>query len=246
MQNLNWQNLFPEKCREVTINIDGEIHRADILLNNGLVIEIQNSPIKIEQIVSREEFYGKNKMIWILNGQTLASNSKLEINHFAKNIHFSFNLPANIYNLPRYNIEEFTAEIFTTEVFILLKQKSISYNVEKKCDFYFIFNEKLNFELIENSLKKQIRDIFIKKYCNNNRNGLSIFDILFKINYNTNEEDKADGLLKKNNWRKFMDCMKFPVVIDNLDGLNNDCLFWYQKNKIVKKSNFVEKYSKLV
>lgn len=65
----DWKNLFPIDWQEVT-HIDqntGEIHRADVKTNYGLVIELQNSPISYEEQTSREEFY--KEMIWIVNGE---------------------------------------------------------------------------------------------------------------------------------------------------------------------------------
>ncbi|MFE3872208.1 competence protein CoiA family protein [Flavobacterium sp. ZS1P70] len=50
--HLSWQNYFPLKNQEVILK-DPEnnvLHRADIQLGNGLVIEVQNSPIKPEEI----------------------------------------------------------------------------------------------------------------------------------------------------------------------------------------------------
>lgn len=65
----NWKNHFPKECQEVTI----KNHRADIKTKQGIVIELQNSPISLKDIAKREEFYGDN-LIWILNGQTIAKN----------------------------------------------------------------------------------------------------------------------------------------------------------------------------
>jgi competence CoiA-like predicted nuclease len=48
-----------------------EFHRADIRLNTGLVIEIQNSPIVIKEVIIREKFYGKDGLIWILNAKKI-------------------------------------------------------------------------------------------------------------------------------------------------------------------------------
>ena len=66
-----WKNLFPKECQE-NIHIDsatGEKHIADIKTDKGFVIEFQNSPIKADEIKSREDFY-KN-MVWLVNGTRL-------------------------------------------------------------------------------------------------------------------------------------------------------------------------------
>lgn len=66
--HLKWKELVPLKNREVVI----KNHRADIKLDNGLVIELQNSPISFNEILEREIFY-KN-MIWVKNGIPIIDN----------------------------------------------------------------------------------------------------------------------------------------------------------------------------
>lgn len=70
--HLYWKNHFDPEYQEVIVKNDNVIHRADIRLVNGLVIEIQNSPIKPEEIDKRNAFY-KN-VVWILNGKRLISD----------------------------------------------------------------------------------------------------------------------------------------------------------------------------
>jgi MoxR-like ATPase len=36
--------------------------------------------------------------------------------------------------------------------------------------------------------------------------------------------------------------MKYPVIFDNLEGLSDDLLYWYQENRIIKRSEFIKKY----
>lgn len=52
---------------------------------------------------------------------------------------------------------------------------------------------------------------------------------------------KSSKLIRKY-WRSFIDEMTFPVFFDKLKGLNGDELYWFQKNKIVKKEKFLYKY----
>lgn len=51
--HINWQNLFPENCREVIIGV----HRADVLYN-GCVFEFQHSHLSEEEIRLLRLFYG--------------------------------------------------------------------------------------------------------------------------------------------------------------------------------------------
>lgn len=71
-----WKNIFPKEWQEV-IHFDkvtNEKHIADIKTNKGLVIELQNSPISLDELKSRELFY--NKMIWIVNAKEFKKNIK--------------------------------------------------------------------------------------------------------------------------------------------------------------------------
>lgn len=65
----DWKAAFPEECREI-VQFDsatGEKHVADVLTPRGLVIELQNSPMPLGELKSREAFY--KRMIWIVNGE---------------------------------------------------------------------------------------------------------------------------------------------------------------------------------
>lgn len=72
-----WKELFPESFREITHHCEttGEKHRADIKSHNGIILEIQNSPISLEELRSRENFY-KN-LVWIINGEKFRSRFKV-------------------------------------------------------------------------------------------------------------------------------------------------------------------------
>lgn len=67
--HLGWKNRFDPKFQEVVIKNDttGEVHRADIRTPNGMVIELQHSPIRDEEVSERTAFYGK--MFWIVDGK---------------------------------------------------------------------------------------------------------------------------------------------------------------------------------
>lgn len=61
-----WKRCFPEAQREVVMFApNGEKHVADVKTTNGMVIEFQNSPMKPEELRSREAFY--SRLIWIVN-----------------------------------------------------------------------------------------------------------------------------------------------------------------------------------
>ena len=73
----NWKEHFPEEFREVVhqCEITGEKHRADIKSESGIILEIQNSPISLDELRSREHFY-KN-LVWVVNAERFQSRFKI-------------------------------------------------------------------------------------------------------------------------------------------------------------------------
>lgn len=62
-----WKSYFPNDWQEV-VHVDGkgEKHIADIKTDAELVVELQHSSMKPEEMRSREEFY--RKMVWVVDG----------------------------------------------------------------------------------------------------------------------------------------------------------------------------------
>jgi competence protein CoiA len=79
-----WKEKFPDHFREVVhlCEISGEKHRADIKSDSGIILEIQNSPISLEELRSRENFY-KN-LLWIVNGKSFQNRFQV-FNNFLPN-----------------------------------------------------------------------------------------------------------------------------------------------------------------
>ena len=63
-----WQEKFPEQCREIVLENHGVKHRADVLINNT-VIEFQHSPITHEEILERNRFYLScgHSVVWVFD-----------------------------------------------------------------------------------------------------------------------------------------------------------------------------------
>lgn len=61
----NWKAQFPAHNREVVITKNGVSHRADVQLDNGIVLEFQHSPISPSDMADREDFY--ENMIWVFD-----------------------------------------------------------------------------------------------------------------------------------------------------------------------------------
>lgn len=61
--------MFPKEWQEVVVEkeVDGLVvrHIADVKTERGVILEVQYSPISIEDIAIRERFY--NNMLWLVN-----------------------------------------------------------------------------------------------------------------------------------------------------------------------------------
>tara|TARA_R110002050_G_scaffold300768_1_gene472366 strand:- start:158 stop:850 length:693 start_codon:yes stop_codon:yes gene_type:complete len=69
----HWKVTFGMENAEIGIEKDGKRHIADILTNENVVIELQNSPISKLEIRDREDFYG-SRMLWLVNGAEFKKN----------------------------------------------------------------------------------------------------------------------------------------------------------------------------
>lgn len=71
----NWQQCFPQECREVVIENNGEKHRADVRIGDT-VIEFQHSPITGEEITKRNKFYISRgcRVVWVFDATDKIKN----------------------------------------------------------------------------------------------------------------------------------------------------------------------------
>ncbi|WP_191860329.1 competence protein CoiA [Hanstruepera ponticola] len=242
--HLNWQNLFPIQYREVSISKNGKTHRADLKLKNSLVIEIQNSPIKISEIEEREKFYGENNMIWILNGEKLARKSRITYKFNKKQFSLSFSIPAYSPLVSQYDMDEFKVTLFRNELLLGLKNDKnlINYRENNGNYFEYEFDTDKDFFEIDSELSYLFQKTCNELYDYNAYHKMfSDFNISFK---NVKRDNYSQVKLNKLYWRSFIDNMSFPVFIDSLNGLESDLIYWYQENRIIKRSDFINKYLK--
>lgn len=232
--HLEWQNHFPPQNREVIISEGGKTHRADIRLNNGMVIEIQHSPINPADINAREEFYGRNNMIWILDGVSLAKHSELQWEVHPYRYFFSIEFPQYLPNTHDYLTEEFYCKLKD-----LFDAEYPQYTI--KCGSGKLKISDLNeIEYGATQFKYFCTEVFENLYGVRDREkfrkGMKTGDCFERV-------DKKVYSLRKKYWRKFIDCMQFPVFIDGIKGLQSDEILWYQKRKVYKKADLIEKYT---
>jgi len=74
--HLNWKKHFPPDCVEISMERDGERHRADIFTQRGVVIELQHSSLSPYEILKREQFY--QNMIWIFDTKEPCEDDRLD------------------------------------------------------------------------------------------------------------------------------------------------------------------------
>lgn len=79
----DWKNLFGADCSEIRLIKEKDYHIADVINKNGIVFEFQNSSISAEDILKREEFYGK-KMMWVINGSSFKESFQIRDDEFLK------------------------------------------------------------------------------------------------------------------------------------------------------------------
>ncbi|WP_051691595.1 competence protein CoiA [Pedobacter borealis] len=75
--HLDWQDYFPKEWREKVFRdeVTGEFHRADIQTPTGITIEFQHSPLSVNELLGRNNFY--KKLIWVVNAQNFKNNIRL-------------------------------------------------------------------------------------------------------------------------------------------------------------------------
>ena len=126
--HLSWQEKFPEECREVVMEKDGEKHRADILIHNT-VIEFQHSPIKLKEFQARNQFYlgcGK-KLIWIFD----ISDKEIDYKEFSYSAFDYIKLPRRKLILDEYKIAENFHVFFQKDnsMFLLFREENGEYRI---------------------------------------------------------------------------------------------------------------------
>lgn len=204
------------------------------MLDNGLVIEVQNSPIIIKEVSQRENFYNKKGLIWILNAKNLIPKSSF-VNFFKPDIcRVQILFKSKYYS--RFEAKDIIEALLEREYHSLSFLKMVGTN--DLIEYIFTDKSIVNPDFTQDLIRMSI-DSLNWRYSRDNYEKKSRFEV--KIT-NSNEKYTFHKFLARNQWRKFIDEMKSPVFLDNVTDLDSDYLFWVQKNKIIKKKQFIEKY----
>lgn len=95
----DWKDHFPKEWQEITLYDPetGEKHIADVKTANSMVIELQHSTIKPEEVRSREAFY--KKMMWIVD----LRRSEMEYSRFRVSLDLAvFERSTSTFRIPWY------------------------------------------------------------------------------------------------------------------------------------------------
>ena len=77
--HLRWQDylLGLGADIEVPIQKEGKLHRADAVLGDGTVVELQHSALSVDEIEQRENFY--QQMIWVFDARAAYDDDRLQL-----------------------------------------------------------------------------------------------------------------------------------------------------------------------
>lgn len=132
----SWKNEFPRDWQEV-YKFDeksGKKRFADIYVpQKGLVIEFQNSPISVQELESREQFYGR--MIWVINGTEKYNIETLPFKKAKEKVDGII----SIYTDKKVN-PFFTISDNISNKLVKKRDELIKKSVLRKCDFLELWN----------------------------------------------------------------------------------------------------------
>ena len=88
------QKRFPEEQREVVVKYMGQTHRADILHKNQ-IIEFQHSPISIEELEERNNFYNaaSYSVAWVFDVQEQYDSETISIMDYDRALMYKWSNP---------------------------------------------------------------------------------------------------------------------------------------------------------
>jgi competence CoiA-like predicted nuclease len=88
----SWKRLVPDDQIEVAL----AGHQADIIRKDGTVVELQHSPISIDDIRLREFHYGR--MVWLFDGQGITAE-RFAVRDRGTHLTFRWKHPRKTYGL---------------------------------------------------------------------------------------------------------------------------------------------------
>src|SRR5690606_4882625 len=106
--------------------------------------------LKLMEVRKRERFYGRNNLIWILNGDTLAKNSMLKKEVFTYRYKLTISIPKSFGPVREYDFKELLGEIENDYEIARLKSGETLFELinENTLTFKFTDDEIKNFSLI--------------------------------------------------------------------------------------------------
>ena len=235
----NWQQQFPKEWREKVMfdKVTGEKHVADIRRPDGKVIEIQHSPIKVEEIESREAFYGD--MIWVLDGRKLLSANV----HYVKPIKtvtfydlYEIHIDPIYFSVLKSNaVLNYIKEVTKKYGYYILMHNRVKSKFLKESDIKFNEHDGIVcFKLVVASHKEQDHSHLFKAVKAPSK---------YKLIDSYRNEQTSEGYYSYSSYQKrqFVKYIEKSVFIDNLENYPNH-LWWLQREQLISKSAFINKF----
>jgi len=237
--HLEWQSLFADNQREVRMKCDktGEVHIADTVNHNGVVIEFQNSTISLEEKESRDKFY--KKLMWVVNAYEFATRLKLEKvqNGFYRQLTWQINQLKIDLAKPVFNMggDDFRFKYEVTAESIAGINNSFLHNDLRDIDLSEFKSDAENLLISLNLFKETLNKIEAKR-----RNHLKEKIDKMYLRRETEGYEKDYYNLDWSHPRKCWQYSKTPIFFD----LNNGIMIGYYNGKAYKttKDIFIKRY----
>jgi hypothetical protein len=123
--HLGWQKLVEAHSMEVVL----DPHRADILGNADVVVELQHSPISVADIAAREEFYGN--MVWLFD-----ATERFYLLNTGKRTFFSFQRTKHIQHCKKPVFLDFGGTVVQVESFTDVMAKLDGYGMSRTPEWF--------------------------------------------------------------------------------------------------------------
>ncbi|MCK9603493.1 MAG: hypothetical protein M0R66_03960 [Candidatus Omnitrophica bacterium] len=89
--HLAWKEKFPPLRREIVVSRGGVKHIADVRLDSGYVLEFQHSTISFDDVMARNDFWGK--VLWVFDARGVVESGRFAMTPESNYMKFRWKLP---------------------------------------------------------------------------------------------------------------------------------------------------------
>ena len=217
-----WQEQFPEECREVIVENNGEKHRADVLINN-IVVEFQHSAISREEFERRNSFYTSvgYRMIWLFDlSEDYEQNKYITTNlltnsydwkYHKKNFN-GFNVKENDKIIIWFQLESDSKETKCLKHLIKLSddcrtfktEEGVSYNRNEFVDYIKDYKEIKENEILDKE-PQTLR--YILEHCD--KQVITVENIVTRDKFLLRDIPRKQNYMRKNPYKDIWGCIGY-------------------------------------